>query len=291
MEQINLNKMIVKVALITLVVLVFIFTLVTMLFTFFYPAKLAQVANSLGLSNVSIFYYEKTYEKTQDINDLYRLLNQTILANKPNKVIENYEKLYDNNSQTYNDFIAYMNNYYMTSTENVLLQIHLTNEDLRLKKSYIQALFKTNALEKAFLFTIDDLQNEQFLSINDYNKLNFLGASYVFELNKITFNVENYEVFENYVLNDIEINYLQQIMVYYNQIKDIYDFNLFVREEYENSFELLSICNHLQKTATTMLFLDNMIDASVDTSNLQSHLNEYFLQYNLLLEELETPQQ
>jgi hypothetical protein len=291
MEQINFNKVIGKAALVSVLVLLFLFGSFIALFTFVYPAKLAEWSHSLGFSGISIFCYEKAYEKSQDVNDLYRLLNATITAKDDEKIIENFEKLYEDNSQNYKQFIAYINNYYMTSTQDVLLQLQVTNEDVRLKRHYVQALVRTSQNEKAFLFVVSDLQQEQFTNITNYNSLNFLASDFVFALIQNGSDFAEYERFLLFEVGEVSVNYVNEALTYYENIKSIYEFNLFVRQENENSFELLVICQHLQKVSTTLLFLNETLDAGLDETTLQTESSEFESQKNQLLNELEVLQQ
>ena len=285
MEQINLNKIIIKMAIITVIILFLLFGITLSVFTFFYPAKLGQITSSLGLNNISVFYYNRAYEKSGDINDLYRLLNQSVIAKNNEKIIESFESLY--NEPTYENFILYINDYYLSTTTNVMLKTHLVNEDARLKNHYIKALTSLNQNDKAMLFMIDDIQNTEFNTINDYNKLTFLANSYVYELMQQNVATQEYEIFISFILEDEEINYLQNAMNLYNEIKLVYDFELIVREENANSFELIVICEHLLNMANTILYVDEILNSSIDTTVLQSHISDYNIQFELLKSELE----
>ena len=65
---------------ITVIVLFVVFSILIGSLTIFYPSSLARATSSLGLDKLSIFYYELSYQKTQDVNDLYNLLNKTIIV-------------------------------------------------------------------------------------------------------------------------------------------------------------------------------------------------------------------
>jgi len=288
MEQINLNKIIIKVAIITVIILFFLFGITLSVFTFFYPAKLGEIANSVGLNNISVFYYNKAYEKTGDINDLYRLLNQSIIAKNNEKIITSFESLYADSS--YESFISYINEYYLNTTDNIILKTHLVNEDDRLKNHYIKALFSLNQNDKAMLFMIDDIENTVFNTINDYNKLSFLANSYVYELMQKNALTEEYEIFTSFMVESEEVNYLLNAINLYNEIKLVYDFELIVREENTNSFKLIVICEHLLNMANTISYLDEVLNSSVDTGALESHIEDYNIQFELLKNELEVLQ-
>ena len=64
MNSINFNKIIAKTAGITLVCLLVLSLLLISLLTFFNPASLARLTSSLGLNNLSVYYYELSYNKT-----------------------------------------------------------------------------------------------------------------------------------------------------------------------------------------------------------------------------------
>ena len=68
-----MKKLILKTTAITLASIILVTSITFGIFVLFFPASLAKMFKSLGGESVAIYYYEKQYEKTDDINDLYTL--------------------------------------------------------------------------------------------------------------------------------------------------------------------------------------------------------------------------
>ena len=196
-NETNYNKIIAKTASITLGCLLLLSMLTLSLFTLFNPISLAKLTSSLGLNSLSVYYYELSYKKTEDINDLYSLLNKTMQIRDYEKIISNFELLYNNGSEEYYILINELNEQVLTNNSINQARMYIVNEDRYLKSRYVSALCRINEKEKALQFAFDDFLNENFTSIEDYSKINFVIASYIFEL--YFFNLEGYEVFDNYI--------------------------------------------------------------------------------------------
>ncbi len=72
----------------TLVVLVILSLFVASVFMVFFPAKTADVCDSLGMTKLSIAFEKVSYEKTGDINTLASILNYEIYSGDSEEICE-----------------------------------------------------------------------------------------------------------------------------------------------------------------------------------------------------------
>lgn len=282
----NVNKTIWKTAGITASVLLVLSILVIGGLSLFAPVTIASWAKERHFYALAVYYYETTYQKSNDINDLYRLLDASILLGNNEKIVSNFELLYENDGETYEDFIAYMNAFYVNTENDINLNLYLSNEDRRLKRHYITALYGLNQKEKAYEFAIADLENETFLSIDNYQNLNFIMLSYLGQLMQEDVIASDYEIFKHYTGGNYNnYNFLQTAYTYYEAIKNIYDTSFYLAENTkENNYELYMIANHLAVVAGALLHIDTMLDDAIDTSTFTSEISDYFTQMDVLLE-------
>ena len=258
MQEVNFNKIILKTAITTIISLLILAIISLSLFTYFSPVTLARVASSLGLDNTSIFYYELAYDKSEDINDLYNLLNKTIAVSNEEKIINNFELLYNNGSQNYYNFIAYINQFNLNSTTNNNLKLYLTNEDARLKSRYVTALTRQNFNSVAINFALADLNNENITSIN--SPINFIINAYFSELISIDASNEFYTQLENYVIGtDPAINLIDISCNFYNNTKIIYLNELNLLASQADRFNMAVFANSLIKIASTLKTLSTKV--------------------------------
>lgn len=68
-----MKKLVLKTALITLASIIAILGILYGVFALFFPKTLAKTYESMGYDQTAIKYYEKQYEKTQDVQDLITL--------------------------------------------------------------------------------------------------------------------------------------------------------------------------------------------------------------------------
>ena len=68
-----MKKLVLKTALITLCSIIALLGILYGVFALFFPKTLAKTFEALGSDNAAIHYYEKQYEKTEDLQDLITL--------------------------------------------------------------------------------------------------------------------------------------------------------------------------------------------------------------------------
>lgn len=134
-----MKKLVIKTICITLASLIGAFVLAFGAVTLFAPKCLGELFDGVGNYSASVFFYEKQYEKTDDINDLYRLVSK-IDIEKDATVAEKY----------YFEFISHKD------FESLCANIDNDNRAVLAKDyyygTYCLALAKNGKLDKALSF-------------------------------------------------------------------------------------------------------------------------------------------
>ncbi|MGD9901340.1 MAG: hypothetical protein AB7S44_02250 [Spirochaetales bacterium] len=274
MEEVNFNKIIGKTAVITLVSILILIIGSLGLITLFSPVTLARFTSSLGLDNASIFYYELAYNKSDDINDLYNLLNKTIAVSNEEKIITNFELLYDNGSTNYYAFIDYINTFNLASTTNNSLRLYLTNEDARLKGRYVLALARKGETTSALDFAIEDLASEQIENI--YMPINFIINAYLGELIAQNADSSIYNALRSYEYMSLNIDMITVCFDYYDIAKAVYDNDINLTAGAEERFQMAVFANGLIKIASTLKTISTKITCPLTEQQLQTDINSYY---------------
>ncbi len=90
----------------TLVVLVIFSLFITSMFMVFFPSKTADMAESLGMTEVSISFEKVSYEKTGDINTLAVILNYEIYSENNEEIAEYGMEML--NHKDYADYVNFL---------------------------------------------------------------------------------------------------------------------------------------------------------------------------------------
>ena len=259
-----MNKLILKTALITLSAIIGILAIICLILGIWFPLTFAKFFENTGSNNASFYFYEKTYSKTNDINDTYFLLNKAIEFKIDKKVVYYYENL--SKYSRYDEFIKFINKNNFSQENSVAINSILTNEDNRLKTRYVSSLAKID-LDKAYNFAIDDLFNTQVIEGNI--NLNFVISGLYKYIDE-----NNIKYFEQQEYAKQGILVADKIMDYYNQINDVYQngkesFSKYYLAVYSN--KLIDICQ-------TMILLEKYLNKSkiqsiYDINILQQTLN------------------
>ncbi len=68
-----MKKLVLKTVAITMASIIALLLFTCGIFAIFFPSVIAKTADNLGWGNTAVKYYEKQYDKTEDIEDLYTL--------------------------------------------------------------------------------------------------------------------------------------------------------------------------------------------------------------------------
>ena len=197
------------------------------------------------------------------------------------KIVNNFELLYSEGSGEYYDFIEGINQKTLNNNSINEFRLHMANEDRYLKSRYVSALYKTNEQEKALQFAFSDFLSESFTSVEDYAKLNFIIATYIFEL---TFNnIDAYDVFDNYTAGEFEnFDFFNSAISYYNNIKSIYLTEYDEEAQGNSALKLMVVADKLAQIANTIIFLDEKLSKAIDTSVFSADIQTFLAHLNAL---------
>jgi len=137
------------------------------------PAKMANFVYGLNWDSYALTLYEKDYKENNDINSLYMALNISIKNENDDKVIELFDKFY-NNPEYYN-FVAYIDEENSKLDVESQLKATMLDEDNYLKNRYIQSLINREEDKKAWDFAMAEGLNMTPI-YNDFG--NYLFANF-----------------------------------------------------------------------------------------------------------------
>lgn len=177
--------------------------------SFFAPKTMANFTYSLGMNDASLFYLEKQSNKTNDINDVYQVLNLSIKLNKKSNIEKYYEKL--EKDAEYKNFILNINLTNKNSDMRLLEKAMLFNEDQYLKNKYVSALVSMDKIDKAFNYALKNYVN--FKSYNYNNQGIYLFDDLFDKLNVAAVNKKISTVYENFFANEESYNVIQAIVI------------------------------------------------------------------------------
>lgn len=201
----NVKNNIVKPVLITFLVMLLLLVAVFSVLHFFFPLTLSNWFYSMGANNMALNYLERSYNKTENYNQLYSLVNLSIKTNKYEKVEKYYEIFYEN--ENYGSFVLTVDAKNLMQENSNLIKSSLYSEDNYLKNKYVLALTKQQKTQKAFNFAL----NNSSFSVS----LDELGV-YIFT--NIFVEGVNFDEFENLqeFSNNLE-NYFNQNYKLFNE--------------------------------------------------------------------------
>lgn len=279
MKETNFNQVILKTALISFVSVIITGILSLSVLTIFSPVSLARFTSSLGLNGVSTYYYERAYQKTGDINTLYHLLNKNIATANEEKIVINFERLFDSGAQKYYDFIDYINEYNLSSSIDPQLKLYVANEDGRLKSRYVTALMRTQKTGLALQMVAQEMLDVTYTSTE--NTINFLLGAYVSELLYENATLLQYEALELYEYEQGQYqNIIENAHNFYQVVRSLYVLEFDNLHTVQNYFDLGVTCNSLIKIANTLLILDNKLELTfVNKEQLELDMLDYFSQF------------
>lgn len=282
MTELNINKLIFKTAITTLIGVVVLSIISFIILTLFSPITVARTASSLGLDNISLSYYQKAYDKSQDVNDLYNMLNKAITVNNYSKVVCGFETLYNEGNEDYYDFIDYINNFNLTSVNGMLLKTYVFNEDARLKSHYVNALINNQQTEDALLFAVEDLQTDNLLT--EEFRYNFVLGTYLTYLIESGAPGNSFTELENYNYNETNINLM---LTTANYVSDLLTAVEYMQTTYLNPTEnqnliTATLAMRAIETITIVTELDTYFNAYVNISALEAERQSLVVLFNNL---------
>ena len=202
----NVKNNIIIPILITFSTMLFILVATFSVMHFFFPLSLSTWFYSLGSENVSVYYMEKSYEKTNDYKQLYSLINLSIKTNDYERVEKYYEKFIEN--ENYNSFVLKIDASNLSNNVSNLVKSTMYSEDNYLKNRYVKSLVKQNKVDKAFAFA-----NENSKLVISSEDVGIYVYTYIFDKQVDFSNIQNLQQFAG----ELE-TYFNNCVVVYNEI-------------------------------------------------------------------------
>ncbi len=153
----NYKKLIINWSLITLCGLLILTILTFASLCLFSPISMARFCGNLGFEKLETDFYLKDYNKTGNINSLYKVVINSYNLKNYNYVETYYEVLEKN--ERYDEFIEYVNEQNLKVEATNLNKSALLNEDNYLKNRYVLALIKNGKMEKAYDYAFNNFEN------------------------------------------------------------------------------------------------------------------------------------
>ena len=190
----------------TLAVIAFLFIIFCAVLSLFFPKIYGDMLFGVGLKNASLSAYEYNYQNSKDINDLYLLLNKSIVAKNSEYIVKSYETL--ERRSEYDDFIKFVENRNIDNCSSTLEMLYLSNEDNYLKGKYVLALKKFKGADVALKYAYEDLAKREVKTSGD--RVNFVLGYFISSLK----DADEFNILTAEIKTDI--------YNYFNQLYDIY---------------------------------------------------------------------
>ena len=118
--------------------------------SWFMPRLVADISYDLGFQNITLHYYEITYDKPNDNDYLYNAVIVSVFAENDEKTISLYEELLA--QEQYASLMQEIDQNTKEQDTSNLQKSLLLYEDNYLKNEYITALMQENEFQKALAF-------------------------------------------------------------------------------------------------------------------------------------------
>lgn len=186
----NVKNSVLKPILFTLLAMLFLLVAAFSIMHFFFPLNVSNWMYRMGANEAATYYMERSYEKTEDYNQLYSLLNLSIKTKDWERVEKYYEVFSEN--ENYTTFTLRVDASNLTKNNSNLVKSTLYSEDNYLKNRYVLALTSQGKTEKAINFVV---LNTDFSFTTE--ELGIYTGTYLFtegvNLNNLS-NLEDYSV-------------------------------------------------------------------------------------------------
>ena len=224
----------------TLAVIAFLFIIFCAVLSLFFPKIYGDMLFGVGLKNASLSAYEYNYQNSKDINDLYLLLNKSIVAKNSEYVVKSYETL--ERRSEYDNY---------------------------LKGKYVLALKKFKGADVALKYAYEDLAKREVKTSGD--RVNFVLGYFISSLkDKDEFNILTVEI-----KTDI-YNYFNQLYdIYQTEIVNLKiktDEGTFNETYLLDKFNLLKLNYRLTDIFYAMNTVDLAVGMGVDLTEAKERV-------------------
>ena len=197
------------------------------------PRAMSNFTSWIGMDSVSLYFAKVQYNRDDDINSLYTVINKSIALNSYEDIEKYTKTLFD--EPNYYDFIVFIEAENMNSvaqsgdTQNAIsLMISFANEDMYLKNKYILSLIMNDKIDESISYAQFDFNmNEDDITLQ--SRIHW-AYTHIFA------ETENYEFLDAELRNSIVAFANQTYELYttsdanYEQLSTADKFNFFVLE-------------------------------------------------------------
>lgn len=152
----SIKRTILSSSLITFGIVLGIVYVTLLVLTWFFPIVIAEMNMQVGNENLASYYYNLDYNKSGDLNSIYKALRYSIDSKNYANIEKYYAKMQKN--EDYSDFIIETNILNSKLKINNLAKSFILNEDDYLKSNYVNALLRNCKKEKALKYAIDNFR-------------------------------------------------------------------------------------------------------------------------------------
>ena len=231
------------------------------------PSAMIGFYDKLNLQSAKVYMYERVYARSEKIEDLYNVLEANI-------EIEDYEHIikYINIMRNKGSYAEFCNLINERNTQNIdkNYYVYVCDYDSFLRSQYVNALYKTERLEKAHIIALEELANNSNVYAWEFGT--YIDCIMTDEtLDKTAKDKALVEIY-NTELNGLSVQELIN-----NNIDMIED------PESVNGFEKLKSLNQIIKIKTTNKYLAQAMKDDVLVQALVSDIEVLLDNYNKTL--------
>lgn len=255
-----MKNVVIKTSVITVAIILLLLSFSYSVLSLFFPSTVARMASDLNLDALALHYYEKNYQNTNDINDLYHLIN-TAQSSKNYEMVVKYYEILEDDSQYY-DFIDFINEQNYNSQLNKILLSTLINEDNYMKNIYTTALVKLGQFSDAMSYSIlnFDYENYNIENLGVYTFSNILTVDGLSNQSIVDLLQTNYKS-TNANIADAIYEYYNNSFVVFENNKNTLDYDLQVK--------LIALASRMNIMASN---LNEIVESNNVTTNIDMTL-------------------
>lgn len=238
-----------------------------------FPKNYGDLLFTIGLKNTALNAYEHHYQTTNNIDDLYLLLNKSIVAKNDEFIVKTYENF--SRQANYKTFVENVEKVNINNCVSSLEMLYLSNEDNYLKGKYVVALKNFKGNDLAFEYANSELN--KFVVTKSADRINFVFGYYINSLK----DASEFEFITTEVKNDI-YNFYTNLYAIYNTEK--VNLALDKKETYlVDKFNLLKLNYRLSDICYAMKSIDHAVGMERDLTDVDNTISELKQDFTNLL--------
>lgn len=275
----SIKRTILSSSLITFGIVLGIVYVTLLVLTWFFPIVIAEMNMQVGNENLASYYYNLDYNKTGNLNSMYKALRYSIDSKNYNNIEKYYAKMEKN--EDYSDFILETNILNSKLKINNLAKSFILNEDDYLKSNYVNALLENSKKQKAINYAIDNFRtanpsNFDLTKFEDCLKYTMTSEVYLFNVFvREEMSVEEIKIFTSTHNDKYSGSLITEIFALSNIYVDIFNKSI---EEITNKdlIPYIIMCGNmsLELCNNIVIIYENALNNNIDLNITQSQYND-----------------